>query len=142
MSCSLSCGSQSSSSRSHCGTRCLAAGASGILSLRCVTRLFSALQLPSLSRSRVFSSDELGLCICLLSITACLPRPCPGTLLSPGPFLSFWTGENVCPARDVKSVLVLFDVVHHLLVYGNLLVPVSSCEYVTSPSCWTPTASL
>ena len=31
-------------------------------------------------------------------------------------FLSFWIGENVCRARDVKSVLELFDVVHHLLV--------------------------
>ena len=31
--------------------------------------------------------------------------------------LSFWIGENVCPARGVKPVLELFDVVHHLLVH-------------------------
>ena len=52
----------SSSSRSHCGTRSLAAGASGAFwenipvqpsELRCVPQLLSALQLPSLSRSRV-----------------------------------------------------------------------------------------
>ena len=57
--------------------------------------------------------------------------------------LSFWIGENVSPARDVKPVLELFDVVHHLLVHVVLLVPVSSCEFVTFfPSCWVPTASL
>ena len=30
--------------------------------------------------------------------------------------LSFWIGEIVCPTRDVKPVLELLDVVHHLLV--------------------------
>ena len=34
--------------------------------------------------------------------------------------LSFWMGENVCPGRDIKPVLELFDVVHHLLVYAIL----------------------
>ena len=46
-------------------------------------------------------------------------------------FLSFWIGESVCPSRDVKLVLELFDVVHHRLVHVILLVPVWSCEFVT-----------
>ena len=50
---------------------------------------------------------------------------------------------GVCPAHDGKPVLELFGVVHHLLVHVILLLPVSSCEFVTFfPSCWTPTASL
>ena len=47
--------------------------------------------------------------------------------------------ENACPARNVKSV----DVVHHLLVHVNLLVPVSSCGFVIFfLSCWIPLKSL
>ena len=44
--------------------------------------------------------------------------------------LSFWIGENVCPARDVKPVLELYDVVYHLLVHIILLL--TEC----SPGLW------
>ena len=94
------CRSRSSSPRSHCGNRCLAAGASGASGgvsllqpskLRCVPRLFSALCLFASSSSRCFA----------VSWT----------------FQSFWMGENVCPARNVKPIMKLFDVLHHLLVH-------------------------
>ena len=49
-------------------------------------------------------------------------------------------GKRLSPS-DVKSVLELFDVVHHLLVHVKLLLQVWSCEFVTFGSCWIPTAS-
>ena len=125
------CRSRSSSSHSHCGNRCLAAGASGACGrvslynfseLRCVPRLLSALQLPTLSRSRRVTSGELGLRICALSITACSPRPRLGTLLSPGSFCHSGLEKTSFPLV-MSSVLELLDVVHHLLVHVILLVP-------------------
>ena len=69
----------------------------------------------------------------MLSITACSPRPRFVDFAISWTLLSFWIGENVCPARDVKPFLELFDVVHHLLVHVILLVPVSSLEFVILP---------
>ena len=53
----------------------------------------------------------------MFSITACSPRPRFGDFVISWTLQSFWIGENVCPARDVKPFLELFDVVHHLLVH-------------------------
>ena len=101
----LACGPckfRSSSSRSHCGNRCLAASASGCL---CV------------GEYPFYNLLNFVVCLCFLrcNFRRCLDSVLTSvlfasfSLLSPGPF--------VCPARNVKPVMGLFDVLHHLLVH-------------------------
>ena len=120
-SCLRSCKSRSSSSRPRSEHHCLAAGASGMCLdcfLRCNVRRCLALAL--LVR------------LVLVSVLCCLPD-----------LAIILTWGNACPTRDVNPVLELCDIVYHLPVHVVLLVPVSSCEFVTFfPSCWIPLESL
>ena len=85
----------------------------------CDSTVFCAATSVVVSVSRL-TSDELGLRICVSSITACSRRPRLGDFAVSWTSLSLWIGENVCPARDVKPVLELLDVVHRLLVHVTL----------------------
>ena len=121
-----SCKSRPSSPHSHCGNRCLAAGAPGACG-----RVFLYHLLNFVVFLDCFVRCNIRLCLALafkllMSLDCCASSSSRYFAVSwtfLWTFVSFWIGANFCPARDVMLVLELFDVVHHLLVHVILLVP-------------------